>query len=294
MSQTLRQCTLARSVSVEGIGLHSGAEVRARLRPAPPERGVTFARVDLDGTPTISAGLDQVVATSRGVVLGATARVATVEHLLSAASGLGIDNLLVELDSEELPCGDGSARLFVDALEEAGVVEQDVVRRPIALDGPVWATAAGSIIMAGPAPRLRVTYLATADGTSLPAQLAEFQEGRDDYATSIAPARTWGLAADAEALRARGLARGASLASALVLGPDGFLNAPRFPDELARHKILDALGDLSLLGRPLRAHVVAVRAGHGLHLTLAREIAARLNGEVERPAQVKGAINHAG
>jgi UDP-3-O-acyl N-acetylglucosamine deacetylase len=211
--------------------------------------------------------------------------VATVEHLLSAARGLGIDNLAVELDGEELPCGDGSARIFVEALDRAGAAQQDAPRRPIVLDAPVWVSAEGSIMMAAPAPRLRFTCVATADGTRLPPQMAEFDEERDDYATAIAPARTWGLATEAEALWARGLARGGSLATALVIGPEGFINEPRFSDELARHKILDALGDLSLLGRPLCAHVVAVRAGHSLHVALARAIAARLDG---RPPEEGG------
>ncbi len=277
MSET-SQRTIAHPVTVTGRGLHSGAEARVRLMPAPPATGVTFRRVDLDGAPLIPARLDEVVATGRGVTLGRTARVATVEHLLSAARGLEIDNLLIEVDGEELPAGDGSARIFVDALRDAGVADSDSPRVPIILDGQVWASSDGRIIMAGPAPRLRLTYVVTADGTSIPAQLAEFDAGRDDYAAAIAPARTWGLAADADALRARGLARGATLANTLVLGPDGYLNEPRFDDELARHKILDALGDLSMLGRPLCAHVVAVRAGHGLHIALARQIAAQAHG----------------
>ncbi len=115
--------------------------------------------------------------------------------------------------------------------------------------------------------------MATANGVALAPQMAEFDADRDDYATTIAPARTWGLLAEAEQLRARGLARGASLATALVIGVEGFINKPRFPNEMARHKILDALGDLSLLGRPLRAQIVAVRAGHSLHIALARAIA---------------------
>ena len=283
------QRTIARPVTLEGHGLHTGAGVRARLLPAAPASGVTFRRIDLDGAPAIVARLEEVAATARGIVLGRTARVATVEHLLSAARGLGIDNLVVEIDSEELPSGDGSARIFTDALQEAGAVDTDAPRRPITLDGHVWASAAGRMIVAAPAAGLRFTYLATADGTSIAPQLAEFDAGRDDYQTAIAPARTWGLAADAEALRARGLARGATLANALVLSADGYINEPRFPDELARHKILDALGDLSLLGRPLCAHVIGVRAGHGLHVALAREIAAQAEGR-----SVEGASGDAG
>ncbi|MBI3998380.1 MAG: UDP-3-O-[3-hydroxymyristoyl] N-acetylglucosamine deacetylase [Armatimonadetes bacterium] len=276
MTMTSLQRTIARPVMVSGVGLHSGAPSAARLLPAPVDSGVIFQRVDLDGAPMIPARLGEVVATERGVVLGRQAPVATVEHLLSAARGLGIDNIRVELQGEELPCGDGSARIFVDALTQAGPMEQAAPRRPIVLDVPVWVSAGSSIIVAVPAPRFHVTYVTTADGVAVGPQMAEFNAETDDYATAIAPARTWGMLTEVESLRARGLARGASLATTLVIGEEGFVNEPRFPNEMARHKILDAVGDLSLLGRPLRAHILAVRAGHSLHVALAREITRRI------------------
>jgi UDP-3-O-acyl N-acetylglucosamine deacetylase len=267
------QRTLARTIRASGIGLHTGAPSSVRLVPAPPDHGVVFVRVDLPGAPAIPARLGQVAATERGVVLGQHARVATVEHLLAVAMGLGVDNLLVEVDGEEVPCGDGSGQVFAEAIRQAGVVDQGLPRRPIGLSTPAWTDAHGSVVVALPASHLRVTSVVTVEGAPIPAQLAEFDAATDDFAAGIAPARTWGLAAEAEALRARGLARGASLATVLVLGPQGYLNEPRFPDELARHKILDAIGDLALLGRPLHAHVVAIRSGHALHLALARAIA---------------------
>jgi UDP-3-O-acyl N-acetylglucosamine deacetylase len=268
------QRTIARAVEVTGEGIHTGGASVARLLPAPPSSGVTFRRVDLAGTPQVAARLNEVVATARGVVLGHAVRIATVEHLLSAAMGLGIDNLLVELDGEELPCGDGSAAHFAEALEGAGVVEQAAPRCPITLAAPVWACVGSRMIVAVPASALRVTYVVTADGTPLEPQLADFDEARHVFAAEIAPARTWGLVGEIDALRDRGLARGASPSNVLALGPDGYMSSPRFPDELARHKILDAIGDLALLGRPVQAHIIAVRAGHGLHISLARAIAA--------------------
>ncbi|MDR7532421.1 MAG: UDP-3-O-acyl-N-acetylglucosamine deacetylase [Armatimonadota bacterium] len=273
MTASAAQRTIARPVTVTGTGLHTGEPVTARLLPAPEHHGVTFRRADVPGASVIPACLGEVVATDRGVVLGRRVPVATVEHLLSAARGLGIDNLAVEVEGEELPCGDGSAQIFVDALGRAGTVAQAAARSPIALTAPVWVGGGASVIVALPAPRLQVTYIATANGVALAPQMAEFDADRDDYATTIAPARTWGLLAEAEQLRARGLARGASLATTLVIGVEGFINEPRFPNEMARHKILDALGDLSLLGRPLHAQILAVRAGHGLHIALARAIA---------------------
>ncbi|MDR7455602.1 MAG: UDP-3-O-acyl-N-acetylglucosamine deacetylase, partial [Armatimonadota bacterium] len=156
MSAGVRQRTIARPVEIAGTGLHTGARTAARLRPAAPDEGIRFHRADLPDAPAVRAGLDDVVATARGVVLGRGARVATVEHLLSATRGLGVDNLVVEVDGEELPCGDGSAVVFVDALRTAGLVEQDAARRPIVLDAPVWVSSGSSIIVALPAPRLRV------------------------------------------------------------------------------------------------------------------------------------------
>ncbi len=269
------QRTIARPALIRGAGLHSGAPAAARLLPAPAGAGIAFLRTDVAGATPIPARLEEVAATARSVVLGGSVRVATVEHLMSASYGLGIENLLVEVEGEELPCGDGSALIFVEALEAAGSVDQDAPRAPIVLEEPVWASEGGSMIAALPAGQFQVTYVVTADAASMAPQMAEFREGVDDFAASIAPARTWGMAAEIEALHAQGMARGVSLETVLAIGPDGFLNEPRFPNEMARHKILDAIGDLALLGRPVRAHIVAVRAGHGLHVALAREIARR-------------------
>ena len=267
------QRTITRAVHLSGIGLHTGGPVSFRMLPAPPDHGVSFSRVDAAQAPAIPARLSEVVATDRGVVLGHTMRVATVEHLLAAAHGLGIDNLTVEVNGEELPCGDGSGLIFTDALVQAGAVEQDAPRHPIAITAPLWTIRERSLVVAIPAPQLRVTVLATVEGTSIPAQVAEFDAGIDDFIAAVASARTWGFAAEVEALRARGLARGASLENVLVIGPDGYLNEPRFSNEVARHKVLDLIGDLALLGRPLHAHLVAIRSGHGLHIALARSIA---------------------
>lgn len=272
------QRTIAEAVTVSGKGLHSGEHVAVRLLPAGPSSGIAFHRTDRSGSPPIHASLDEVVATERSVVLGQGLRVATVEHLLSAARGLGVDNLVVELDGEELPCGDGSASVYVEALLRAGFLEQGARRRPIALGSTVWAESGSSIVAAIPSGEFRVTYVATVDGTALAPQIAQFCPDADDYASQIAPARTWGRASDADSLRAKGFALGASLATALVIGPEGFVNEPRFPNEMARHKILDIMGDLALLGQPLLAHIVAVRGGHALHIALAREIAQRFGG----------------
>lgn len=269
----LTQRTIRRMVTLEGIGLHTGAPVRVRLEAAPPGSGIVFIRRDRPGAVPIAAAVGAVRDTRRGITLGDGdgLTVATVEHLLSAAAGVGIDNLRVELDGPELPALDGSAAGFVRALEEAGAVEQKVAARVIALGEMEIAEGRGRAATR-PAEEFHVTY--TVD---LPPPLGEqvASAGLDAYRESVAPARTWGFAEEAAALRARGLARGAGLENVLVIGPGGYLIPPRFPDEPARHKILDLIGDLALLGARLRGQVEVAQGGHALHLVLAREIARR-------------------
>lgn len=277
--EVLRQRTVRRPVDLAGIGLHTGRPVRVRLGPAPPHTGIRFRRVDLPGAPEVRADLAAVQATARGVTLGTApeAAVATVEHLLSAAAGLDVDNLLCEVDGPELPALDGSARGFVEALRAAEPVEQEASAAVIEVGEATVAHGAG-LARSAPGPALEVTYV-----VDLPAplgrQVARYGPGVS-YAEAIAPARTWGFAEEAAALRARGLAHGASPDNVLVLGPEGYLTPPRFPDEPARHKLLDLLGDLALLGARLRGRIEVERGGHALHLTLARAIARRGAGSI--------------
>jgi UDP-3-O-[3-hydroxymyristoyl] N-acetylglucosamine deacetylase len=276
MIQGPLQQTLAAVATVSGRGLHTGKPVGARLIPAPAGSGVVFTRIDLSGAPRVPATLGEVCDTDRGVDLGPSrARILTVEHLLSAARGCGVDNLVVELDSEELPSGDGSAKIFVDAFAQVGTVAQNASRQPLELDRPEIVQNGASFITAEPSGTFSVAYTVILDETTLPEQHAEFNEDTDDYAETIATSRTWGRADQLDELRARGRALGASMENTVAYRHDRFLNELRFPNELARHKILDAIGDLSLLGRPLRARVTAFRAGHGLHIDLARRIAER-------------------
>lgn len=256
--------TVASVATVEGIGLHSGRPARLRLLPA--SGGIRFRRVDLAGSPDVPATLEAVRETARGLTLG-DPPVRTVEHLLSAAAGLGITSLLVEVEGEELPAGDGSALPFVEAIVAAGLAGVGESPAALAVREPVVVSRGEALVAALPAERFSVTYAVTSPRGSVPGQVATY--AGEGYEETVAPARTWGSVEEAEALRARGLALGASLDNTLVLGPEGFLNPPRFPDELARHKILDLLGDLSLLGAPLRAAIVAVGAGHALHVALA-------------------------
>jgi len=269
----MHQRTIAREVIVEGIGLHTGKLARLTLRPAPAGSGIVFQRVDLAGIPPMRASLASVGGTERGVILRSSAPVATVEHLLSAAYGLGIDNLIVDVEGEELPAGDGSALAYVEALRGAGTLELDTPRLRIVLEEAVWARDETGCIIALPFPGLKVRYVVTLP--ELGAQMATFDAGSDRFEEAIAPARTWGFVEEAEELRRRGLALGASEENVLVLSRKGYVGAPRFPDEPARHKILDLLGALALLGSEVAGEFVAIGGGHALHITLVRRIAER-------------------
>jgi len=263
-----RQGTIAAPARLGGIGLHSGRFQEMVLRPAPPGSGIVFRRAS--GGAVIRAALDAVSGTDGRVSLGGADGVQTVEHLLSAAWAAGIDNLDVELAGAEVPGMDGSALPIFEALRDAGVERQDAMKPVLRVRAPVWVGEGSSWIVALPAPRFGAAYVVTQDASRLEDQAATYDPARDRYEEVIAPARTWGYERDAEALRRRGLALGASLENTLVIGASGYLNAPRFPNEAARHKILDLVGDLALLGRDIHGYVIAVRAGHRLHVALAR------------------------
>lgn len=264
------QHTIARPGELSGVGIHTGMTCRLRLLPAPAGAGIVFRRVDAGGA-LIPARLPEVSDVRRGVTLGHTVTVRTVEHLLAAAAGVGVSNLVVEVDGPEVPILDGSAAPFVQALREAGTVDQEVAWEPLPVADPVWVSRGAAWVLALPAVSLRVTYVvALRDPVGM--QAVDFDPQATDFATQIAPARTWGYADELPDLHAAGLGRGVTADNVLALGPAGFLTPPRWADEPARHKVLDLIGDLALLGRPVAAHVVACGAGHALHLEVARRL----------------------
>lgn len=266
------QRTIRSTVTLAGVGLHTGTAGRIVCAPAPPHSGITFVRADLPGTEPIPARVESVTDVRRGVTLGGGPSVRTVEHLMAAASGLGIANLRVEVHGEELPALDGSAAPYCRALSAVGLDDQGAVWPPLELDRPVWVAKDSSWVLALPADALRITYVVPTGHQALGTQVADFDTRRQRFVDEIAPARTWGFVEELAALHEAGLARGASPEVALGIGPQGYLTAPRFPDEPARHKLLDLIGDLALLGRPLRGHVIAMGAGHVLHVELARQV----------------------
>jgi UDP-3-O-acyl N-acetylglucosamine deacetylase len=267
----VRQGTIAGTVRLSGIGLHSGRLHEAVLRPAPADSGIVFRRAS-SGNVAVRATVEAVTATSGRVVIGGEDGIATVEHLLSAAWAAGVDNLDVEVSGNELPGMDGSALPFFQALQRVGVERLDAPRRSLRVREPAWVGEGRSWAVALPASRFGVASVVMLDAPRLEALGATFDPARDRYEEVIAPARTWGYERDAEALRSRGLALGASLENTLVIGGAGYLNAPRFPNEAARHKILDLLGDLALLGQDIQAYVIAVCTTHTIHVALAKAL----------------------
>lgn len=270
----LLQQTIARRLVCRGPALHLGREVEMTLLPGPVDGGIVFHRVDLPGSPGIRAQVDNVVDTRRCVTLGADGwRLSTVEHLLAAAHGLGVDNLLVEVNGEELPVGDGSGLFFARHLLQAGLVQQDKPRVVHCVTAPLWVAEHDSYLIVLPPerPGFTVSYTFAADRRAIGAQHHQFRLGEDDFLEEIAPARTVAFLEEIEALRRQGLAQSTDMDVAVVVGPEGYVTPLRLPDEIVRHKILDLLGDLYLYG-PLHGRVIAVRSGHRLNHRLGREL----------------------
>jgi UDP-3-O-[3-hydroxymyristoyl] N-acetylglucosamine deacetylase len=273
------QATLARAVQRQGVGLHSGAIATVNLHPAPPGRGRYFVRTDLPERPVIPARLEAVDQTLLSTELrqqGAAVR--TVEHLLAALVGLGIDNVRLEINGPEVPLLDGSALGWVEAIQSAGVIPQGERPSPLTVTQPLSVQDGDAWVAAFPDRVTRLTYGIDFEVAAIGRQWLSWIPTEDPwaeegFATAIAPARTFGLAHQIEYLQGQGLIQGGSLENALVCGHAGWLNPPlRFDNEPVRHKLLDLIGDLSLLGGVPQAHIVAYKASHRLHVELARAI----------------------
>jgi UDP-3-O-[3-hydroxymyristoyl] N-acetylglucosamine deacetylase len=284
------QHTIRKAVACRGVGLHTGVPVAMTLHPAPADHGVVFrllpTGVEVPVRP--ESLLNGHYATTIGTE---GTQVQTVEHLLAAVRALGIDNVLVELDAAELPAMDGSAAPFVSLLYAAGREGQPAARRPLWVTDVIRVGEEGRWIQISPAAELRISYTLDSDHPVVGVQVVSIAPTEERFVDELASARTYGFLKDLELLRQQGLALGGSLENAVVLGSASVLNgALRFRDEFVRHKILDVIGDLALLGRPVVGHVVARNGGHALNHMLVREIARRA-----RPAHdgVARAVSHA-
>jgi UDP-3-O-[3-hydroxymyristoyl] N-acetylglucosamine deacetylase/3-hydroxyacyl-[acyl-carrier-protein] dehydratase len=275
------QRTLSRAVSFDGVGLHTGQACHVEFRPAPPGTGVKFVRTDLPGQPEIPvaprfarADTDQM---RRTVLRRGDAEVHTVEHILAAVAGLEIDNLVIALDAQEPPePTDGSARPYVRLFQEAGLAEQGAPRRYFRVTEPVRYEENGVILVALPHEGLRVTFTIEYENAWRGTQYATYDIDPDVFVREIAPARTFVLERDVEQLRSRGMIQGGTLQNAVVVRPTGIMNEEplRFEDEFVRHKILDFLGDLYLLGRPARGHFISMKSGHATNVRFVQRLAA--------------------
>jgi len=269
-----KQITIAEPTSFSGIGLHTGNLTTLTFKPAPPDSGITFYRVDLPGRPAIRADVDNVVDVSRGTTIAnGDARVHTIEHVLAAVFGLGIDNLDIEVDANETPVGDGSSLPFLNALKKAGVQEQDAEKKYVKIEEPVYYRNGDVTLSVLPFDELRVTMTIAFDHVAIGTQYASFTVTPETFEHEIAAARTFCFLREVKALQDNGLIRGGSLDNAVVIGDESILNDTlRYRDEFVRHKVLDLLGDMFLLGRPLKGHIVGVKSGHAMHVNFAKNI----------------------
>lgn len=285
------QRTIRRLARVEGVGLHTGRTVRVEFKPAPPDSGITFLRSDLAGSPPVTASVNSILDANRRprrTSIGAAGvEIHTIEHLMAGCAGSGIDNLLVELNGEEVPGLDGSAHPFVEIFRQAGFQEQPVPRRTIQIREPVWIEEDSAAVAIFPDEQFRVSYTLSYPVPTLSAQFFSAWVTPQLFETELAPSRTFCLAQEVEALRRNGLGRGANYENTVVVDPSGRVinNRLRYPDEFVRHKVLDLIGDLYLLGRPIQGHVVAIRSGHALNLKLLQKL--RLSLERGREGGIK-------
>lgn len=272
------QHTLAKTATVCGQGIHSGVPVTVTLAPASADHGIRFVRIDRPDAPELTVSPVAMQSGERCTALaqdGVSAR--TTEHLLAAVLALGLDNLRIELDAEELPILDGSAREWVDAVEQAGRRALEAPRAYLSLREPVLWSQGGTSLLALPSDTLRLTVASVTDHPVAGQQMVDVEITPTTFAARLAPARTFCYEEEIQVLRDAGLARGGSLENALVIHRDGYSSPLRIEQELAAHKALDLLGDLALLGKPLHAHVVAIRPGHAANQQFVNRIWDQIN-----------------
>ena len=281
------QRTLQGKATCQGIGLHTGQSVRMSLLPAAANTGVVFKRIDLPAAPTIEARPCHIVDVHHATTIGKNGvKVKTIEHLMAAFAGMGLDNVLVELDGEEVPAMDGSAAPFVELIRKAGLRRQMAPRTYLKVKERLVVEAERRSIQIVPSERLQVIYTMRFDHPLLGEQSVAFDVSRETFVREIASCRTYGFLKDVDELRRRNLALGGSFDNAVVIGEGGVLNGDlRFRDELVRHKVLDLLGDLYLLGKPVVGTVIAHSAGHLLHTRLVQEIQRHLDLPQVAPAR---------
>ena len=294
----LQQQTLNQPASFSGVGLHSGNRVNMTFLPAPPNSGIKFRRSDLEGKPEIEARVENVVENNRSTTLAkGNTRIHTVEHVLATFAGYGIDNAVVELDANEPPIGDGSAEEYCKLIQSAGIVAQDERRDTYSISAPIELEMGETVMTLFPDEALKISCTSS-DRQGRFTQFYSLELSPKSWEKELAPARTFCFYEEIEYLIKNGLIRGGSLENAVVIRDDAVLTTEplRYPDEFVRHKMLDIVGDLFLLGRPVHGHLVAVKPSHAANCEMVRRIAAQMR-RVETfappPAAAKAAPNGA-
>jgi UDP-3-O-[3-hydroxymyristoyl] N-acetylglucosamine deacetylase/3-hydroxyacyl-[acyl-carrier-protein] dehydratase len=273
----MKQRTIGKEVSYSGIGLHSGVVSTITFKPAPPNSGVRFIRKDIKNLPVIEADVDNVVEIFRGTTLGKNGvEVRTIEHVLAAVYGLELDNLTIELEGSEPPVGDGSSLLYVTLFEQAGIVEQDEEKRFYTLNTPVYyyAKEEDVYIIAFPSEETRITFTINYQHNMLKSQYISLDVNPETFKREICSARTFCFSHEVDFLKKKGLAKGGSLENAIVIDIDRIYakDGLRFHNEFVRHKVLDLMGDLQLLGRQIKANIVAIKSGHRHNIGFLRHL----------------------
>lgn len=289
MTKYYLQNTLSQKVSVSGTGVHSGKKINLTIKPAPENHGIKFRRVDLPGTHDIPAIFKMVVDTSLATVLGINGTIiSTIEHLMASFAGLGIDNALVEVDDYEIPIMDGSAWIFTQLIENAGIKKQTAPRHFMIVKEPIKVTDNDKSVVIYPEPMFKITCKIDFSHPLIGKQEIIFDRAKNSFGKEISQARTFGFVQDLELLKKFSLAKGGSLDNAIVIDKDRILNKEglRYPDEFVRHKLLDSLGDFSLLGMPIQGHVVTYKSGHALNHLFIKTLLENKNAWETGPAKI--------
>ncbi|MFA5362463.1 MAG: bifunctional UDP-3-O-[3-hydroxymyristoyl] N-acetylglucosamine deacetylase/3-hydroxyacyl-ACP dehydratase [Candidatus Omnitrophota bacterium] len=274
-----KQRTIEKPVTLKGVGLHTGNSVEVTFKPAEADSGITFVRIDIAGKPAIKAGVDQLrlpsSASPRCSTIGSdTVQVQTIEHLMAGLAGLGIDNVTVEINSVEAPGLDGSSKEYVNAFLEAGIKEQGRPRNYYCVKEPLFVQEGKSSVVILPGDEFKISYTLDYDNILLEGKFLELTVTEESFKKELSSARTFCLEEEVLELKKRGFGKGATYDNTLVIGKKGVLNTKlRYADEFVRHKVLDLIGDLYLLGAPIKGHVIALKSGHYLNTKLLQKIA---------------------
>ncbi|MBW1642047.1 MAG: UDP-3-O-acyl-N-acetylglucosamine deacetylase [Deltaproteobacteria bacterium] len=284
----LYQQTIAKSVSISGVGLHSGKKVNLTINPAPSNHGIKFKRTDLPDSPYINAHFNMIVDTSLATVIGFNGFIiSTIEHIMAAFSGLSIDNALVELDAHEVPVMDGSANPFTFIIQEAGIVKLDAPRYYFVIKEPIIHTDNDKSVTMYPSNNFKISYTIDFDHPLIKKQYYSLEVSEKTFTSEIAMARTFGFLNEYELMKKFGLAMGGSLDNAIVVDDQDIINSEglRYPDEFVRHKLLDCIGDFALLGLPILGHVVLEKSGHSFNHSFIQKFFSKKGSWVTRTLQ---------